>query len=582
MMALALTFAPCLRLVSPSRRYDGAVSPAGGTIGKEPGDLQLIKKEAMMALLTVADANEATARLLHRYGIVPPHVLQVLQGRAEQRHVWLGELAVQDGLVTEQELAQCLAEEQGLEFIAPHVVHTPDARTMAVLPREMCERHLLVPLAMHFDTLDVAIANPFDETAIRQITERTSLNIVRHIVTISTVRAIIAEHAAAAPTPSTKTVALNDAAALADIEPDIDSLHIDELLVMMVRHHASDLHITVGSPPLMRIDGELQPMPYPMLTPQATQNLLYTILMDEQVHFFERHRELDFAYSLPDVSRFRVNVFRQRGSVAAVLRVIPTEIPDLDSLKMPPIVRDLTRRPRGLVLVTGPTGSGKSTTLAAMINEINITRRSHIVTVEDPIEFLHRHRLSEINQREVGADTESFADALRHVLRQDPDVIFIGELRDLETIATAVTAAETGHLVFATLHTTSAAQTIDRIIDAFPPHQQEQVRSQLSNVLEAVITQTLVPKSEGEGRCCAMEILIATSAVRNLIREGKIHMIGSVLQSSAKCGMQTLDSSLRDLVVAGKVTREDAMLKAVDPEQLQRLIELESTTRTAS
>jgi twitching motility protein PilT len=258
--------------------------------------------------------------------------------------------------------------------------------------------------------------------------------------------------------------------------------------------------------------------------------------------------------------------------MGAIFRSIPTEVPTLDHLNMPPVVKELTNLPRGLVLVTGPTGSGKSTTLAAMINEINRTRRCHIVTIEDPIEFLHRHQKSEINQREVGADTESFTAALRHVLRQDPDVILIGEMRDLETISAAITAAETGHLVFATLHTTDAAQTIDRIIDVFPPDQQEQIRNQLSTVLEAILSQTLMPKLDGRGRCCAQEILIATSAVRNLIREGKIHQMASVLQAGSKVGMQTLDQALRALVTEGKVALEEAASKSSTPEDFRRLV----------
>ena len=356
---------------------------------------------------------------------------------------------------------------------------------------------------------------------------------------------------------------------------DPHDLTIDQLLLHMLQHRASDLHLAVGSPPMMRVDGELASMPFPILNPSSIQTMIYAVLNDVQVTEFERKWELDFAYSIPRVSRFRVNVHRQRGSVGAVMRTIPDETPTLDKLRMPPIVREMTGRPRGLVLVTGPTGSGKSTTLAAMIDEINRTKRSHIVTIEDPIEFLHKNKMSVVTQREVGADTESFAIALRHVLRQDPDVILIGEMRDLETIAAAVTAAETGHLVFATLHTTSASQTIERIIDVFPPHQQEQIRSQLSNTLEAIFTQTLLLNIDGHGRSCAQEILIATPAIRNLIREGKVHQMHSVMQASAKYGMQTLDTALKQLVLARKVTLEQAILKASNPEDFKALVAMQ-------
>jgi twitching motility protein PilT len=275
------------------------------------------------------------------------------------------------------------------------------------------------------------------------------------------------------------------------------------------------------------------------------------------------------------VSRFRVNYHRQRGSMGAVFRTIPMEIPTLDKLTMSPVVREFTQRPRGLVLVTGPTGSGKSTTLAAMVEEINRTQRTHIVTIEDPVEFLFNNKLSIVTQREVGADTESFGTALRHVLRQDPDVILIGEMRDLETIATAVSAAETGHLVFATLHTTSAAQTVERIIDVFPPHQQEQIRSQLSNVLEGIVCQTLLPNLDGRGRSCAQEILVCTAAIRTLIRDSKAHQITSVIQASAKYGMQTLDQALKTLVLQRKVSLEEAVKKASNPEDFKALVAMQ-------
>jgi len=324
---------------------------------------------------------------------------------------------------------------------------------------------------------------------------------------------------------------------------------------------------------MIRVHGNLIPLPFEVMTPAKTQEVIYAALTDENIIRFERTRELDFAYSLAGVARFRVNVHRQRGSVGAVFRVVPMQPPTLDELGMPTVLRTLARKPRGLILVTGPTGHGKSTTQAAMIHDINRTRSCHIVTIEDPIEFLHRNDRALIIQREVGEDTESFQTALRHVLRQDPDVILIGEMRDLETIAAAVTAAETGHLVLATLHTTSAPQTVDRIIDVFPPHQQEQIRLQLSTVLEAIICQALLPRHGGQGRICAQEIMVATSAIRNLIRESKSHQIPSAMQSGAQYGMQTLDQSLSNLVAGGTISKEDALATCHDPEELESFLQ---------
>jgi twitching motility protein PilT len=351
-------------------------------------------------------------------------------------------------------------------------------------------------------------------------------------------------------------------------------LHIDDLLRATIERRASDLHLSVGSPPTLRIDGDLLPVGSDKLTPAKLNELIYAILTDDQITEFEQKWELDFAYSVRGLSRFRVNVHRQRGTLGAVFRAVPVDPPSLDGLGMPEVIKTLCGRPRGLVLVTGPTGSGKSTTLAAMIREMNVTRRRHIVTVEDPIEFLHRNEKSIIIQREVGADTKSFATALRHVLRQDPDVILIGEMRDLETIGAAITAAETGHLVLATLHTTSAAQTVDRVVDVFPPHQQEQVKVQLSTVLEGIICQTLLALADGKGRVCAQEILIATSAIRNLIREGKTHQMPSVLQSGAAEGMQTLDQALKTLVRSGKVTPQVAMSVASNPQDFRMFLSM--------
>ena len=362
---------------------------------------------------------------------------------------------------------------------------------------------------------------------------------------------------------------------MSTVAPPEDDLQVPvpELLGKLLEAKGSDLHLTAGTPPTVRVHGELIRLTeYPILTPRALQGMIYAILPQKMRERFEQELELDMSYSLPGRARFRVNVYQQRDAVGAVFRVIPFEIKDLDELGLPPVCADLARFPRGFVVVTGPTGSGKSTTLAGMVDVVNKERAGHIMTVEDPIEFLHKHKTCVVNQREIGADTHSFAAALKHVLRQDPDVILVGEMRDLETIATAITAAETGHLVFATLHTQDAPQTIDRIIDVFPPHQQQQTRVQLSTTLQGVVTQQLVPTVDGQGRVVAAEVMVATPGIRNLIREGKVHQIYSAMQAGGRYGMQTMDMSLASHVKAGRVTQQMAFERCHDPEELQRLI----------
>jgi twitching motility protein PilT len=352
--------------------------------------------------------------------------------------------------------------------------------------------------------------------------------------------------------------------------PDFD---FSAVLHEMVESKASDVHLTPGFPPAIRDKGKIKPMEgFPVLNAQQTREVVYGILNDDQRKRFENNQQLDFAYAVPGVARFRVNCFFQRGTVSAAFRLVPQEIPELDSLGVPQVLRDLTEKPRGFVLVTGPTGSGKSTTLAAMIDVINREHQDHILTIEDPIEFLHRHKQSIVNQREIGSDAPDFALGLRAALREDPDVILVGEMRDLETISTALTAAETGHLVFATLHTQSTAQTVDRIIDVFPPEQQGQVRTQLSIALQGIVTQQLLPTLDGKGRVVACEVLIPTPAVRNLIREGKTHQIYGALQTSGAVGMQTMDADLARLVRGGKISRALAEQRASVPEELGRLL----------
>jgi twitching motility protein PilT len=355
----------------------------------------------------------------------------------------------------------------------------------------------------------------------------------------------------------------------ADAQP-IQNAHIDDVLRMAIERKASDIHLTVGLPPMVRLDGELAPLPFSVLQPQDTRRLIYDTFTDEQLQKFEQTHELDFAYSVKGLARFRFNVYIQKGSVTGALRVIPTKIPSFDQLGLPAVIREMSKRSSGLVLVTGPTGSGKSTTIATMIDDINDTRTSHILTIEDPIEYLHNHKKCMVNQREMHADTYSFHASLRAVLREDPDIILVGELRDLETIEAALTLAETGHLVFGTLHTRNAPSTIDRIIDVFPSDQQDQIRVLLGNTLEGVVSQQLLPKLGG-GRCASIEIMLGTPAIKNLIREGKTHQMYSVIETNASLGMQTMDASLATHFRGGNCSFEECLMRAVDKETFSRL-----------
>jgi twitching motility protein PilT len=350
--------------------------------------------------------------------------------------------------------------------------------------------------------------------------------------------------------------------------------NLHQLLKAMVEKGASDLHITTGSPPQLRIDGKLVPLKTPPLTPVDTKQLCYSILTDAQKHKFEEESELDLSFGVKGLSRFRANVFMQRGAVAGAFRTIPFKILTFQELGLPPIVSELANKPRGLILVTGPTGSGKSTTLASIIDKINTDRHEHIITIEDPIEYLHPHKNCLVNQREIGADTQSFKKALKYILRQDPDVVLIGELRDLETIEAALVISETGHLAFATLHTNSCVQTINRILDVFPPYQQPQVRAQLSFVLEGVLTQNLLPRAGGPGRVLVIEVMVPNAAIRNLIREDKVHQVYSQMQvGQAKFGMQTFNQSLAIAFQKRLITLEEAMGRSSDPEELRNILQ---------
>jgi twitching motility protein PilT len=358
-------------------------------------------------------------------------------------------------------------------------------------------------------------------------------------------------------------------------------VNLHQLLRTMIEKGASDMHITTGVPPLLRIDGSIVPLKLPALGPIETKQLCFTVLSEEQRAQFEKHNELDLSFGVKGLSRFRANIFMQRGNVAGAFRTIPFKILSFDELGLPPVIAEFANKPSGLVLVTGPTGSGKSTTLAAMIDKINSEQRLHIVTIEDPIEYLHGHKLCVVNQREVGSDTEGFKTALKYVLRQDPDVVLVGEMRDLETIEAALTISETGHLVFATLHTNSAISTINRIIDVFPPHQQPQVRSKLSFVLQGIVSQQLLPRHNSPGRVLALEVLVPNPAIRNLIREDKVHQLYSQMQvGQEKYAMQTLNQSLFSLYQKRLISYEEAMSRAIETEELRMMMEGRTTMGT--
>lgn len=349
-------------------------------------------------------------------------------------------------------------------------------------------------------------------------------------------------------------------------------MNVIELVNIATKEKASDIHITVGIAPVLRVNGNLITLDGEKLKPEDTKALVYEALNENLIKELEEKGEVDTSFSSPGIGRYRVNAYKQRGSYGMALRIIPLEVPTIEELGLPKVVKDLARLPRGLILVTGPTGSGKSTTLASMINQINNERRCHILTLEDPIEYLHKHNKSIVNQREIGTDSISFANSLRAALRQDPDVILVGEMRDLETISIALTAAETGHLVLSTLHTIGAAKTIDRVIDVFPPHQQQQVRIQFSSVIQSIISQQLLPRADESGRIAVFEIMIATTAIRNLIREEKIHQIDTAIQTGAKFHMQTMDNSLLELYQKGLITKDTALMQSINQDNVRRYI----------
>jgi len=472
-----------------------------------------------------------------------------------------------EGLVSEKDLTAAIAETVGVRFVdfTETPLH-PDAAL--TVPEGVAREYQAIGVDFDGARLVVAFPDPGDDAAVQAVGQATGYEIVPAAAGRYEIQHAI-DAVFGPAVPALDPTGERDAH---PVEDEVEGIHVNDLLKKVLEQRGSDLHLTAGSPPVIRVHGELQPVEgIEALSGSQIREMIYAILTQKQREKFENELELDCSYSLPGRSRFRVNVFLQRDNVGAVMRTIPYEIVPFDSLGVPDTVRAFAELPRGLVLVTGPTGSGKSTTLASLIDIVNCEKAVHIMTVEDPIEFLHQHKRAVVNQREVGEDTRSFAEALRHVLRQDPDVILVGEMRDLETIQTALTAAETGHLVFATLHTQDAPQSIDRIIDVFPAHQQQQVRVQLAASLQGICTQQLLQTPDGAGRVLAAEVLVATPAVRNLIREGKIYQIYSLMQTGAKFGMLTMDQHLAQLVKNGKVTLEAALERCSNDEDLRRL-----------
>jgi twitching motility protein PilT len=531
--------------------------------------------------------------ILLEHGLLTEAQLEfaLIEEQRTGRSAW--RVLLERGEVTERDLVMARARQIGLGY-ADVRSERPDPEALALLPVEIARRWTALPMRVSDERVAIAMAEPTSHLALEQLQEATGRQVVPVAAYVEDlVGAIEAAYGggqpsapppAAAPTQPAPDVLGADDVVLVEAPPEepevavvaaegLKGPNLSEFLNAVIDGEGSDLHLTAGAPPMIRVHGDLRPLPgYRPLEPKDLQELIYAILTQKQRETFEENLELDISYTLPGRARFRVNVFQQRDSLGAVMRLIPFGIKSVEELGLPPAVAEFAKLRRGLVLVTGITGSGKSTTLAALIDLVNSTRPDHIMTVEDPIEFLHRHKRSIVNQREVGTDTHGFAEALRHVLRQDPDVILVGELRDLETISTALTAAETGHLVLATLHTQDAPQSVDRVIDVFPPHQQQQIRVQLAGTLAGVVSQQLLPTADGRGRVVAVEVLVCTPAVRNLIREGKTHQIYTSMQAGGKYGMQVMDQHLAELVKKGRVRYEVALERCHKVEEFNRLV----------
>ena len=543
----------------------------------------------------MAQVQKQLGDVLIERGLVTPEQLAFAtqQEKTTGQSAW--KILMERGVVTEKDLIRARAAQVGMEFIDVRSV-LPAGDVLGLLDLEAAQRQLALPIKLEGDNLTVAMAEPTNHLAVEEIARLTGRQITPAaayrqdlIETIPSVYSAPASAAPASPAPANATsdgdtasfgpedlpmveAAPSAPAPIEVVEDEEKEPNLAEFLLAVIDGNGSDLHLTGGVPPMIRIHGELEPLKgYRRLLPKDLQELIYSMLTQKQREQFEENLELDISYQLPGKARFRVNVFQQRDALGAVMRLIPFEIKTLDELGLPAPVKELANLRRGLVLVTGITGSGKSTTLAGLIDIVNSTRAEHIMTVEDPIEFLHRHKKAVVNQREIGHDTHGFAPALKHVLRQDPDVILVGEMRDLETISSALTAAETGHLVFGTLHTQDAPQSVDRVIDVFPPHQQQQIRVQLAGTLAGVVSQQLIPTADGKGRAVAAEVLIATAAVRNLIREGKTHQIYTSMQAGGKYGMQVMDQALAELVKKGKITYEMGLERSHHVEEFNRL-----------
>jgi twitching motility protein PilT len=545
-------------------------------------------------------ASRQVGQFLVERKVLSKDALEHALAKEAETGVPLAKILASEGIVSERDLVAAVAQQLGMPFWDPTI--TPISPLVeGAVPTDVARKYMVVAISVQGEELLVATEDPTDEEMLRTISQvsgckskpclATRADITRALDAMygparskgaASFAPAAASFAPAAPASaslspgSASTWAAKQTAQIPPITEDeqlAPELSINRMLTRLVEMRGSDLHLSVGLPPMVRVDGELQPLEeFDVLTGSKLRDLVYAILPQRVRERFENDLELDTSHVVPGVGRFRVNVFQQKDAVGTVMRAIPFEILSLEALGVPAPVRQFADLPRGLVLVTGPTGSGKSTTLASLIDIINSTKPVHIMSVEDPIEFLHSHKRAVVNQREVGEDTKSFADALKHVLRQDPDVILVGEMRDLETISTALTAAETGHLVFATLHTQDAPQSIDRMIDVFPAHQQQQIRTQLSTTLQGIVTQQLLPRADGPGRVVACEILVATPAVRNLIREGKTHQIYSLMQAGAKYGMQSMDQHLADLVKRNLVALEIAEERCANPEDLRRLV----------
>ncbi len=491
--------------------------------------------------------------------VISRDVLELVLDREEREDIPMSTLLVKEGLVGEKDIIAAVAEQVGLPFIDLAVYPVrPDLEAM--LPEEIALAHSAVVIDRQNDTLVVAMENPSDPTAIEVVEGALGQSFTPAIAVRGELLGQIARM-------------YGDVEGAKVGDSDAKNLHLNDLLGRILDLDGSDLHLTVGVPPSVRINGGIKHMTeFGAMTASDIRRMLYDVLTQKQRERFEEELELDTSHTIPGRGRFRMNVFQQRNAMGAVFRAIPSDIVPISALGLPPIVETFAELHRGLVLVTGPTGSGKSTSLASVIDIVNRSRDDHIMTVEDPIEFVHDHKRCVVNQREVGEDTQSFARALKSVLRQDPDVILVGEMRDLDTIATAITAAETGHLVFGTLHTQDAPQAIDRIIDVFPAHQQQQVRVQLASSLMAVCTQQLIPRLDGQGRAVAVEVMVVTPAIRNLIREAKTHQIYSALQSGGQYGMQTMDQSLARLVREGSISLEVALERCHNESDVQRMV----------